>query len=123
MKYGVLIFLLSSSAFMSHALAVPESTVSHRPGDFIKSIEGDPSAGKKVYEEFCASCHAVDPSIAVGAPRFRVTQEWKPFMHQDFNLMMRWVDEGIGAMPPRGGCFECSDQNLKDAVVYMLPQK
>jgi cytochrome c5 len=107
---------------ISFAASVQESQVVHRPGEFIKEIQNDPNAGQKVYEEFCASCHAVKPSIEVNAPRKGVRKDWEPYLTHDLNTLLKWADEGVGNMPPRGGCFECSDQNLKDAIHYMLPE-
>lgn len=105
--------------FSALAWATVESTVSHRPGDFIQSIQNDPLAGEKVYNEFCASCHAVKPEISVGAPRFRVASDWKPYAAMNIDSLLKMADEGINNMPPRGGCFECTDANLKAAILYM----
>ena len=37
--------------------------------------------------------------------------------------LFKHTDEGFNAMPARGGCFECSDRQLKLAIAAMLPQK
>jgi len=102
------------------AFAVPESTISHRPGDFIQSLQNNPAAGQQIYQEFCASCHAEHPTINVGAPRFRNIQDWKPYSSLSLETLLKIADTGIGHMPPRGGCFECSDENLKAAIIYMM---
>jgi len=33
--------------------------------------------------------------------------------------MLQRTDEGIGFMPARGGCFECTDQQLLLAVLAL----
>ena len=101
--------------------AIPETTVSHRPGDFIQAIQNDPEAGREIYQEFCASCHAAEPRIKLGAPRYQNQDDWKPYSQLDLNSLLKMADAGMGQMPPRGGCFECTDENLKAAIVYMLP--
>ncbi len=107
--------------FSFAAANAAESTVFHRPADFLQSIQGDSDAGQKIYEEFCASCHAPKPMINVKAPRRGVQSEWKPYLNQTMDTLLRVVDSGLNQMPPRGGCFECSDADLKAAIEYMLP--
>jgi hypothetical protein len=41
----------------------------HSPALFVKQLIGDPLAGKKIFREFCASCHDDHPRIDVPAPR------------------------------------------------------
>lgn len=93
----------------------------HHPEAFIASIQNDPNAGQKVYEQFCSTCHAQDPSIEIGAPHFRVSKDWKKRMDKGLQGLLTVTIAGLNQMPPRGGCFECSDQLLKEAIIYMLP--
>ncbi len=95
----------------------------HHPEDFLASIQNSPDAGEKIYSHFCSSCHAAEPLIPVGAPRVRVAKDWEPYIQgKTVEELVKIIDNGLGAMPPRGGCFECSDKNLKAAIIYMLPQ-
>jgi cytochrome c5 len=95
----------------------------HHPEAFIASIQHDPKAGQKIYEHFCATCHAADPSIDLGAPRFRNLHDWQGRMQKGVTGLLTVTTVGINQMPPRGGCFECSDRLLKEAIIYMLPSK
>jgi len=36
------------------------------------------------------------------------------------DTLLKMTIQGVGAMPARGGCFECSDGQLKEAIIYML---
>lgn len=92
----------------------------HHPEQFIKKLQGDKQAGKKIYRQFCQLCHAINPQIDVGAPRIGVSEDWQHRMKQGLNTMLRNIDNGMNAMPARGGCFECSDEQLKAAIKYML---
>lgn len=95
----------------------------HHPQEFLDSIRGLPNAGHKIYQHFCSTCHAFDPLICVGAPRVGIRSDWESYMKtQTVDQMVKAIDSGIGAMPPRGGCFECSDDDLKAAIIYMLPE-
>lgn len=97
---------------------------SHHPEDFLASIQGSPDAGKQIYLHFCATCHAAEnPMISIGAPRMGVESDWEPYTKsQNLDQMIQIINNGVGAMPARGGCFECSDKDLKAAVAYMLPK-
>jgi cytochrome c5 len=111
---GILFFFMTSPSFAAE----------HHPEEFLASVQGSPDAGQKIYEHFCSTCHAKNPIIAVGAPEVGSKTAWEPFIkNQTIDKMMTVVDSGLGAMPPRGGCFECSDQDLKAAIEYMLPKK
>ncbi len=99
------------------------ATQHHHPEEFIKSIENDPQAGKKIYDQFCSTCHARDPNIDVGAPRIGVARDWKPRMQKGLDGLLTVAIVGLNQMPPRGGCFECSNAQLKAAIIYMLPAK
>jgi cytochrome c5 len=38
------------------------------------------------------------------------------------DALFQHTDEGLNAMPSRGGCFECSDKQLMLAIRAMLPE-
>jgi cytochrome c5 len=96
-------------------------TQRHHPEAFIHSIQNDPAAGKKIYQQFCSTCHAEHPAISVGAPRIGKPSDWRQRMKKGLDGMLAVTTTGIRQMPPRGGCFECSDDQLKAAIQYMLP--
>lgn len=101
---------------------LPAFAAEHHPEEFLASVEGTPHAGEKIYDHFCSSCHARKPLIPLGAPRIGVKSDWTPYTKsQSIDTMVKVIDSGVGAMPPRGGCFECTDQDLKAAIEYMLP--
>lgn len=120
------IFFICSRFFLS-VLAVysgtsqAEQTI-HRPQEFLKSIANEPAAGEKIYQEFCALCHAEQPMIQVNAPRIGIKDEWSKTLEKSLDEILMAIDEGLGAMPARGGCFECTDAQLKAAILYLLPE-
>lgn len=96
---------------------------SHHPQEFLQSISGSKNEGKKIYNHFCVNCHAIKPKIPVGAPRIGLGADWNLRLKQGMKLIFKNTDEGLNAMPPRGGCFECTDKQLLLAIDYMLPPK
>lgn len=95
---------------------------SHRPQSFLKTIQGAPNEGEQIYQHFCVNCHDRQPIITLGAPRILMEDDWKPRVKQGLNELFKHTDEGLNAMPSRGGCFECTDHQLFLAIIYMLPE-
>lgn len=96
---------------------------SHHPQDFLKEVQGTKQEGQKIVQHFCANCHAEKPLIPIGAPIAGDYDAWKPRVAQGLKVLMSHTEEGMNAMPPMGGCFECSDEQLQKAVFALLPEK
>ena len=94
---------------------------SHHPGEFLKKIAGAPDEGMQIVQHYCATCHAEHPIISLGAPKIGNEHDWRLRRKQGWDVLMQHTNEGFGAMPPRGGCFECSDNALLLAIKAMLP--
>jgi len=92
----------------------------HSPAIFVKQLEGDPDAGRKIFKEFCAACHDKEPVIDVNAPAIGDKKAWAPRRKLGKEILLKITIDGLGAMPARGGCFECSDEQLGKAVQYIL---
>jgi cytochrome c5 len=73
--------------------------------------------GHKVYESYCAVCHA---SGAAGAPKLGDTTEWKKRLKQGKNSVYERAIHGFNSMPPKGTCAGCSDDAVKAAVDYLI---
>ena len=95
----------------------------HRPQDFLNKIKGSKDEGAQIYQHYCVNCHAQKPIIPLGAPRFGETSDWSERLNQNIEVFFQHTEEGLNAMPARGGCFECSDEQLALALVEMLPIK
>tara|TARA_Y100000588_G_C14038700_1_gene831900 strand:+ start:495 stop:920 length:426 start_codon:yes stop_codon:yes gene_type:complete len=117
-------FMMRVNLFLFLALVCSVSIAkSHHPQDFLKEISGDKNEGEKIVQHFCANCHAKDPLIAVGAPLQDDVAAWMPRIKQGLDLLLAHTQEGINAMPPMGGCFECSDEQIKMAVLALIPDE
>jgi cytochrome c5 len=98
-------------------------SATHKPQDFLNQVRGTQDEGSKIVTHFCASCHADKPLIAIGAPRIGNSDDWKPRLKQGLNSLLEHVNAGFNAMPPRGGCFECSDEQILLSIRSMLNKK
>ena len=73
--------------------------------------------GEQVYKVGCAACHTTG---AAGAPKTGVAAAWGARLDQGMETLVKHVAEGYNAMPARGLCADCSDQEIADAVSYMV---
>lgn len=94
----------------------------HYPLTFVSQLKNDPSAGEKIYHEFCYVCHDPEPIVDIKAPRLNEPEKWAPFAKLSKDSLVNLVAQGVGGMPARGGCFECSDAQLQQTIEYMLAQ-
>lgn len=78
---------------------------------------GDVAAGEKVYKGTCGVCH--EAGVA-GAPKHGDKAAWKPRLDQGFDVLVKHSIDGLRAMPPRGGNGKLTDEQLRDAVAYMI---
>lgn len=96
---------------------------SHHPQAFLEAIQGTQEEGEAIVKHFCASCHAVNPLIPLGAPRIGHPEDWQERLKQDPKILWQHTSEGFHAMPARGGCFECSDEQLQKAILVLTGSK
>ncbi|HAT40212.1 MAG TPA: hypothetical protein DCS87_00600 [Rheinheimera sp.] len=75
-----------------------------------------PRTGDQVYNTTCIACHG---SGALGAPKKGNAEEWKPRLAQGLEVLHKHAIDGIRAMPPRGTCADCSDDEILAAIKFM----
>ena len=75
--------------------------------------------GQKTYQATCQACHN---SGAAGAPKLGDKEAWAPRIATGVDAMLAIAIKGKGAMPPKGACAACTDDDLKAAIEYMVSQ-
>lgn len=75
--------------------------------------------GATIYAQACFACHATG---AANAPKIDDRAAWAPRIAQGIDRLLQTAIHGKGAMPPRGTCASCSDEDLRAAIHYMLDQ-
>ncbi len=83
----------------------------------ISSSSGVMRSGKEVYDVACTTCHAI---ALAGAPKFGDRLSWGERANEDLDHLVETVTNGLGGMPPMGMCMDCSQEELTNAVQYML---
>lgn len=87
------------------------------PASGAQTAAADDHPGAAVYNRYCQACHA---SGAAGAPLLGNKDAWQPRIDQGMDALMNTALNGKGAMPPRGTCADCSDDDLRAAIEYMV---
>lgn len=77
----------------------------------------DEGPGVAIYTKTCMACHATG---VAGAPMLGDKAAWEPRIAQGLDGMLNTAVNGKGAMPPRGTCMDCSDDDLMTVIEYMV---
>ncbi len=81
-------------------------------------VEKDAAAVEYNYNMSCATCH--NAGVA-GAPKMGDTAAWESRITKGMDALYDSVIYGMPpAMPQKGMCFSCSDDDLKALVDYMV---
>jgi cytochrome c5 len=81
---------------------------------------GATSAARSGEQVVAAACNACHGTGAAGAPRIGDKAAWDARFAQGLDTLVKNAISGIRAMPPKGTCMDCSDDELKGAVIEML---
>ncbi len=74
-------------------------------------------SGEDVYKSKCHFCHDTG---AAGAPKTGDKAAWKPRIAKGMPALYDAALHGLRAMPPKGGCGDCTDGEVEAAVDYMV---
>ncbi|MDR3490746.1 MAG: c-type cytochrome [Gammaproteobacteria bacterium] len=82
-----------------------------------KPKAGNGGPGKGTYETYCSGCHTMG---AGGAPKLGDSTSWTPLLKTPITEIDHYAIYGIRGMPAKGTCLSCSDEEIKQAVDYMV---
>ncbi len=78
-----------------------------------------PRSGQDVYNASCLACHSTG---VAGAPKVGDKAVWSARAAKGIDGLLATAISGLNAMPPKGTCGACSDDELKGAIEYMLKE-
>jgi len=81
------------------------------------STETAERSGEEIYNGKCAGCHT---SGIMGAPKYASLTDWTSRIDLGLDKLTASAIAGKGGMPARGTCMDCSDNDIKVTVQYML---
>jgi cytochrome c5 len=74
--------------------------------------------GEQIYNNTCIACHLAGMSSA--APKIGSQRDWAARIDKGMETLLGHGLNGFNDMPPRGGKPNLSDDEVKDAVAYMV---
>lgn len=100
---------LFRTAFCSALLPLAANTL---------AAEGDEFDAAQAYQGTCFACHGTG---AAHAPVVGDVIEWEIRLEKGFDTLLLNTINGLnGIMPQRGLCTDCTDDELKAIIEYML---
>ena len=95
----------------------PEPTAPSVDSDVVDTSAANDMVAES-YTKTCAICHAAG---VAGAPKFGVSEDWAARIAKGKEVLYQSSINGLPpAMPAKGMCFSCSDDDLKALVDYMV---
>ena len=83
----------------------------------VAAVPSGPRDGKTVYGTYCSACHNTGIS---GAPKMGDANAWAPRIAQGRSTLLNHALNGFNAMPAKGTCMDCSEQEISDAIEHMI---
>ncbi len=84
-----------------------------------ETASAGPRSGSEVYDAVCMACHSTG---AAGAPKIGDTAAWAPRIDKGLETLVSHAINGFNAMPAKGGCANCPDEEIQAAVEYMVEE-
>lgn len=86
---------------------------------FASTTTGEPKEPQVVYETFCFACHGTG---ANNSPVYGNAEAWAPRIAKGIDVLYESAINGFnnGAMPPKGLCADCSEDDIKATVDYIV---
>ncbi len=80
------------------------------------------SDGFNAETTYMATCFACHSTGAAGSPKVGPgnAEAWAPRMEKGLDAVVANAIKGLNTMPPKGLCFNCTDDDLRAVVEYML---
>ncbi|MGO1658055.1 MAG: c-type cytochrome [Marinobacter sp.] len=82
-----------------------------------ESASSGPRSGSEVYDAVCMACHTTG---AAGAPKIGDSGAWAPRVDQGMETLIKHAINGYNAMPAKGGCANCPDEEIEAAVEHLV---
>lgn len=83
------------------------------------SASSGPRSGSEVYDAVCMACHTTG---AAGAPKIGDAAAWSDRVPKGLETLIDHAINGFNAMPAKGGCASCPDEEIAAAVEYLVEE-
>ena len=83
------------------------------------AVPEEPMSGEQIFQSKCIACHGTG---VAGAPKLGDAAAWAPRIAKGIDNLLNNAVNGLNAMPPKGTCMNCSEDDLRAAIEYMVSQ-
>ena len=113
--------MLRTNNFLKYGLAAFAATASIAGNS--KGLQlAQVSDGFNAEHKYMASCFACHSKGAAGAPKVGagMISEWESRLEKGLDAVVANAVNGMNAMPAKGLCFDCNEDDIRALVEYML---
>ena len=83
----------------------------------VSAVAAAVRSGESIYASNCQACHNYG---VAGAPKTGDVAAWADRLTKGIETVYANAINGIGAMPAKGTCMDCSDDEIIATIDYML---
>lgn len=76
-----------------------------------------PRTAANIYGTYCVACHGTGVS---NAPIKGNAEQWAPRISQGLDVLTDHAINGFNAMPAKGACMDCSDEEIVATINHMI---
>lgn len=80
------------------------------------SEPAEPRSGEKIYNTYCVACHGTG---VLGAPVKGDATAWAPRLAKGEETLLNHAINGFNAMPAKGTCSNCSDDEILATIQFL----
>lgn len=85
--------------------------------------DSDGTNGELIYKDHCAKCHKGGIGAFFSrAPLLKKPLDWQIYLEKGEITMAENVIKGTKKMKPKGGCKTCSQEDIENAVRYVIDE-
>lgn len=77
-------------------------------------------SGKIIYDHYCKTCHEAGRGPIEGAPALGDEGKWEIFKNLGMDTLLWYAMNGINGMPIKGTCTDCTAEEIRETIKYML---
>jgi cytochrome c5 len=74
------------------------------------------AALQPLYDTYCRVCHGTE---GTGAPYSGRRADWEARAATGMATLLKHSMDGFNGMPPMGGCFTCTEQDMRALITYL----
>ena len=74
------------------------------------------ATAEEKYNRYCIACHSTG---AANAPKTGDAAAWAPRLAKGMDALVASSTNGMGAMPPKGMCNDCTPDDFKALIEFM----